>query len=374
MPQTASATGFRKIIHVDMDAFFASVEQRDHPELKGKPIAVGYDGPRGVVSTASYEARRFGVHSAMAMSTAKRYCPALIVVEGHHEHYREVSDQVHAIFKDYTDLIEPISIDEAFLDVTDNKKGVSDPAAIASEIRARIREELHLTASAGISYNKFLAKISSDYNKPDGQFEVKPEEALDFIAHLPVEKFWGVGPKTLQRMHKIGIFTGADLRAVSLNHLKEVFGKVGEVYYNFSRGIDERPVEPTSLRKSVGCEETMETDITMQSQMIIELYHLVLELVDRLRKADFKGKTLTLKIKYSDFTIINRGVTVSKVLTAKEQILPLAKQLLKKVDYSATHPVRLVGLSVSNPTTGDDKPRWVQGWLNFGETWENGAR
>ena len=367
MPQSVSATDCRKIIHVDMDAFFASVEQRDHPELKGKPIAVGYDGPRGVVSTASYEARRFGVHSAMAMSTAKRYCPALIVVEGHHEHYREVSNQVHAIFKDYTDLIEPISIDEAFLDVTHNKKNIMDPAAIASEIRTRIREQLHLTASTGISYNKFLAKISSDYNKPDGQFEVRPEEAPDFIAHLPVEKFWGVGPKTLQRMHKIGIFTGADLRAVSLNHLKEVFGKAGEVYYNFSRGIDDRPVETVSLRKSVGCEETMETDITMQSQMIIELYHLVLELVERLRKADFKGKTLTLKIKYSDFTIINRGVTVPKVLTAKEEILPLAKQLLKKVDYSATHPVRLVGLSVSNPTTGDDKPHWVQGWLDFAD-------
>lgn len=236
MPQSTPTKGYRKIIHVDMDAFFASVEQRDHPELKGKPIAVGYDGPRGVVSTASYEARRFGVHSAMAMSTAKRYCPPLIVVGGNYERYREVSDQVHAIFKDYTDLIEPISIDEAFLDVTHNKKGITDPAAIAMEIRTRIREELHLTASAGISYNKFLAKISSDYNKPDGQFEVKPEEALDFIAHLPVEKFWGVGPKTLQRMHKIGIFTGADLRAVSLNHLKEVFGKVGEVYLT-SRGV-----------------------------------------------------------------------------------------------------------------------------------------
>lgn len=366
MPQIAPTKGYRKIIHVDMDAFFASVEQRDHPELKGKPIVVGYDGPRGVVSTASYEARRYGVHSAMAMSTAKRYCPTLIVVEGHHEHYREVSDQVHAIFKDYTDLIEPISIDEAFLDVTQNKKGITDSAAIATEIRTRIREELHLTASAGISYNKFLAKISSDYNKPDGQFEVKPTEALDFIAHLPVEKFWGVGPKTLQRMHKMGIFTGADLRAVSLNHLKEVFGKVGEVYYNFSRGIDGRPVEPTSLRKSVGCEETMETDITMQSQMIIELYHLVLELVERLRKADFKGKTLTLKIKYSDFTIINRGLTSPKILTTKEQILPLAKQLLQKVDYSAAHPVRLVGLSVSNPVTGNEKPHWVQGWLDFG--------
>ena len=374
MPQSTPTKGYRKIIHVDMDAFFASVEQRDHPELKGKPIAVGYDGPRGVVSTASYEARRFGVHSAMAMSTAKRYCPLLIVVGGNYERYREVSDQVHAIFKDYTDLIEPISIDEAFLDVTSNKKGITDPAAIATEIRTRIREELHLTASAGISYNKFLAKISSDYNKPDGQFEVKPEEALDFIAHLPVEKFWGVGPKTLQRMHKIGIFTGADLRAVSLNHLKEVFGKVGEVYYNFSRGIDDRPVEPTSLRKSVGCEETMETDITMQSQMIIELYHLVLELVERLLKADFKGKTLTLKIKYSDFTIINRGMTAPKVLTTKEDILPLAKLLLKKVDYSAAHPVRLVGLSVSNPATEDDRPKWVQGWLDFGEDWSRTKR
>lgn len=359
----------RKIIHVDMDAFFASVEQRDNPALKGKPIAVGYDGPRGVVATASYEARKFGVHSAMAMATAKRYCPNLIVVEGRHHHYSEVSGQVHAIFKDYTDLIEPISIDEAFLDVTINKKDMPSATHIAAEIRARIKEELHLTASAGISYNKFLAKIASDYNKPDGQFVVTPSEALDFIAQLPVEKFWGVGPKTKNRMHKMGIYTGRDLRAVSLTHLKEVFGKVGAVYYDFARGIDYRPVEPSYERKSVGCEETMAEDITMQSQMIIELYHVVLELVERIKKAEFKGKTLTLKIKYSDFRIINRGLTSDKILQKKEDILPLAKQLLKKVDYSATHPVRLVGLSVSNPHQDEEKPkpRWIQGWLDFGE-------
>lgn len=277
--------GLRTIIHVDMDAFFASVEQRDHPELKGKPIAVGYDGPRGVLATASYEARRYGVHSAMATTTAKRLCPELIIVEGNHHHYSEVSAQVHQIFRDYTDLIEPISIDEAFLDVTVNKKGITSGRDIASEIRRRIREELHLTASAGISYNKFLAKIASDYNKPDGMFEVSYDEAQDFIAKLPVEKFWGVGPKTKARMHKMGIYTGRDLRAVSKMHLLQIFGKAGEIYHDFARGMDERPVVPEWVRKSVGCEETMSEDITMGSQMIIELYHVVLELEQRLAKS-----------------------------------------------------------------------------------------
>lgn len=352
-----------------MDAFFASVEQRDHEELRGKPIAVGRDGPRGVVSTASYEARRFGVHSAMSVYTAKRYCPNLIVVEGRHEHYKEVSDQIHSIFKEYTDLIEPISIDEAFLDVTVNKKHILEPTDIATEIRNRIREELRLTASAGISFNKFLAKIASDYNKPDGQFEVTLDDATDFIAHLPVEKFWGVGSKTSDRMHKMGIFTGADLRAVSLSHLRDVFGKAGEIYYNFARGIDDRPVVASSLRKSVGCEKTMETDITMRSQMLIELYHLVVELVERLDKAGFKGKTLTLKIKYADFTVVSRCATANKVLRAKNDILAFAKLLLQKVEFSAARPVRLVGLSVSNPfeeTTGH-RQRYVQGLLDFGD-------
>lgn len=365
--------GLRTIIHVDMDAFFASVEQRDHPELKGKPIAVGYDGPRGVLATASYEARRYGVHSAMATTTAKRLCPELIIVEGNHHHYSEVSAQVHQIFRDYTDLIEPISIDEAFLDVTVNKKGITSGRDIASEIRRRIREELHLTASAGISYNKFLAKIASDYNKPDGMFEVSYDEAQDFIAKLPVEKFWGVGPKTKARMHKMGIYTGRDLRAVSKMHLLQIFGKAGEIYYNFARGVDDRPVVPEWERKSVGCEETMSEDITMGSQMIIELYHVVLELEQRLAKSSFKGKTLTLKIKYSDFKVVNRSITSSKVLATKADILPLAKSLVSKVDFSVSRPVRLVGLSVSNPPTekSDGKPRWVQGRLNFGDGfWE----
>lgn len=366
--------GLRTIIHVDMDAFFASVEQRDHPELKGKPIAVGYDGPRGVLATASYEARRYGVHSAMATTTAKRLCPELIIVEGNHHHYSEVSAQVHQIFRDYTDLIEPISIDEAFLDVTVNKKGITSGRDIASEIRRRIREELHLTASAGISYNKFLAKIASDYNKPDGMFEVSYDEAQDFIAKLPVEKFWGVGPKTKARMHKIGIYTGRDLRAVSKMHLLQIFGKAGEIYHDFARGMDERPVVPEWVRKSVGCEETMSEDITMGSQMIIELYHVVLELEQRLAKSSFKGKTLTLKIKYSDFKVVNRSITSSKVLATKADILPLAKSLVSKIDFSVSRPVRLVGLSVSNPPTekSDGKPRWVQGRLNFGDGfWED---
>lgn len=366
--------GLRTIIHVDMDAFFASVEQRDHPELKGKPIAVGYDGPRGVLATASYEARRYGVHSAMATTTAKRLCPELIIVEGNHHHYSEVSAQVHQIFRDYTDLIEPISIDEAFLDVTVNKKGITSGRDIASEIRRRIREELHLTASAGISYNKFLAKIASDYNKPDGMFEVSYDEAQDFIAKLPVEKFWGVGPKTKARMHKMGIYTGRDLRAVSKMHLLQIFGKAGEIYYDFARGMDERPVVPEWVRKSVGCEETMSEDITMGSQMIIELYHVVLELEQRLAKSSFKGKTLTLKIKYSDFKVVNRSITSSKVLATKADILPLAKSLVSKVDFSVSRPVRLVGLSVSNPPTekSDGKPRWVQGRLDFGDGfWED---
>lgn len=356
----------RKIIHVDMDAFFASVEQRDHPELRGKPIAVGYDGPRGVVATASYEARKFGVHSAMAMSTAKRYCPQLIVVPGDHHHYGEVSSQVHDIFQDYTNLIEPVSIDEAFLDVTENKKNIDSAETIATEIRGRIFNELHLTASAGISYNKFLAKIASDYRKPNGQFSVSADEALDFIGQLPVEKIWGVGPKTKERMHKMGIFNGSDLRAVPLHHLIEVFGKAGAVYYDFARGIDNRPVTAEYERKSVGCEQTMEQDITMQSQMIIELYHIVLELVHRLEKSQFKGKTLTLKIKYSNFKIINRSLTADNYLTSKDSILPLAKQLLSKIHYSASLPVRLVGLSVSSSAI-EEKPRWIQGRLDFGD-------
>ncbi|MGI6223121.1 MAG: DNA polymerase IV [Prevotella sp.] len=354
----------RKIIHVDMDAFFASVEQRDHPELKGKPVAVGFDGPRGVVATASYEARRFGIHSAMAMARAKQLCPDLIIVGSERNHYKEVSMQIHNIFREYTDLIEPLSIDEAFLDVTENKKGIESATEIAIEIKRRIKEETQLTASAGISYNKFLAKIASDYRKPDGLFCIPPDEASDFIAQLPIEKFWGIGPKTAERMHQMGIFTGAQLRLVSRKHLVEVFGKAGNIYFDFARGIDERPVVVEHERKSVGCEQTFLEDLTLRGQIIIELYHTVEELVRRIEKSGFEGKTLTLKVKYGDFTQITRSQTSTQTLKTKEQILPLAKQLLQPVEFSPAHPIRLLGLSVSNPSQDEKNgPHWVEGWL-----------
>lgn len=357
----------RKIIHVDMDAFFASVEQRDHPELRGKAIAVGFDGPRGVVATASYEARRYGVHSAMSMAQAKRLCPQLIVVGSDHHHYSEVSHQIHLIFQDYSDLIEPISIDEAFLDVTANKRGLPFAIDVAREIKQRIRDELNLTASAGISYNKFLAKIASDYRKPDGLYCIHPDKALDFISDLPIERFWGIGPKTAQRMHHMGIFNGGQLRQVSREHLKEVFGKAGDIYYDFARGIDDRPVIVERERKSVGCEQTFLEDLTLRSQAIIELYHTVLELISRIERSGFEGKTLTLKVKFGDFTQITRSQTSPVTLKTKDQILPLAKHLLQGVSFSSVHPIRLLGLSVSNPHDAEpsDEPEWYEGWLPF---------
>ena len=357
----------RKIIHVDMDAFFASVEQRDHPELRGIPLAVGYDGPRGVVATASYEARRYGIHSAMPMMRAKRLCPHLTIVPGSYSRYKEVSSQVHAIFHDYTNLIEPISLDEAFLDVTENKRQIPLAVDIAREIRQRIRDEVHLTASAGISYNKLLAKIASDWRKPDGMTTIHPDRALDFIAQLRVEKLWGVGPRTAEKMHYMGIFTGGDLREVPLQHLMEVFGKMGKVYYDFARGIDNRPVETEWIRKSVGCERTFLEDIYKPSAVLVELYHATEELVRRIAKSDFEGHTLTLKVKFSDFTQITRSLTVQPSLLDKDGILPVAKRLLKEVGYSADRPIRLLGLSVSNPTMEAEAHRveWVEGFLEF---------
>ncbi|MDE7455103.1 MAG: DNA polymerase IV [Prevotella sp.] len=357
----------RKIIHIDMDAFFASVEQRDRPELRGIPLAVGYDGPRGVVATASYEARSYGVRSAMSMVKAKRLCPHLTVVPGNHVRYKEVSNQVHDIMRDYTDLIEPISLDEAFLDVTENKPGIPLAVDIAREIRQRIRDELHLTASAGISYNKLLAKIASDWRKPDGMTTIHPDRALDFIAQLKVEKLWGVGPRTAERMHYMGVFTGGDLRKVPLQRLTQVFGKMGRMFYDFARGIDLRPVETEWVRKSVGCERTFLEDICKPSVVLIELYHAVEELVRRIAKSDFEGHTLTLKVKYSDFTQITRSLTVQPVLTTKDDLLPVAKRLLGEVVYSADHPIRLLGLSVSNPTLEamSHKVEWIEGYLEF---------
>lgn len=360
----------RKIIHIDMDAFFASVEQRDNPELRGKPIAVGFDGPRGVVSTASYEARPYGVHSAMSMAQAKRRCPQLIVVPTHFEKYKEVSQQIHAVFHEYTDLVEPISLDEAFLDVTDNKKGIELAVDIAKEIKQKILERTSLTASAGISFNKLLAKIASDMRKPNGIFTVHPDRALDFIGSLPVEKLWGVGPKTANRMHEMGVFTGAQLRRISCEHLVQVFGKMGRVYYDFSRGIDNRPVVVAYERKSVGCERTFLEDLHIDTKIIIELYHIVLELVERIERKDFRGRTLTLKLKWDATTQITRSLTQEKVLRTKDDILPLAKRLLKDTEYH-DRPIRLMGLSVSSPEANDkegqNRPQWVEGFLPFSD-------
>lgn len=353
-----------------MDAFFASVEQRDNPELRGKPIAVGFDGPRGVVSTASYEARPYGVHSAMSMAQAKRRCPQLIVVPTHFEKYKEVSQQIHAVFHEYTDLVEPISLDEAFLDVTDNKKGIELAVDIAKEIKQKILERTSLTASAGVSFNKLLAKIASDMRKPNGIFTVHPDRALDFIGSLPVEKLWGVGPKTANRMHEMGVFTGAQLRCISCEHLVQVFGKMGRVYYDFSRGIDNRPVVVAYERKSVGCERTFLEDLHINSKIIIELYHIVLELVERIERKDFRGRTLTLKLKWDATTQITRSLTQEKVLRTKDDILPLAKRLLKDTEYH-DRPIRLMGLSVSSPETNDkegqNRPQWVEGFLPFSD-------
>lgn len=353
-----------------MDAFFASVEQRDNPELRGKPIAVGFDGPRGVVSTASYEARPYGVHSAMSMAQAKRRCPQLIVVPTHFEKYKEVSQQIHAVFHEYTDLVEPISLDEAFLDVTDNKKGIELAVDIAKEIKQKILERTSLTASAGISFNKLLAKIASDMRKPNGIFTVHPDCALDFIGSLPVEKLWGVGPKTAKRMHEMGVFTGAQLRRISCEHLVQVFGKMGRVYYDFSRGIDNRPVVVAYERKSVGCERTFLEDLHIDTKIIIELYHIVLELVERIERKDFRGRTLTLKLKWDATTQITRSLTQEKVLRTKDDILPLAKRLLKDTEYH-DRPIRLMGLSVSSPETNDkegqNRPQWVEGFLPFSD-------
>lgn len=349
----------RKIIHIDMDAFYASVEQRDNPDLRGKPIAVGHAEERGVVAAASYEARRFGVRSAMSSQRARRLCPQLIFVHGRMEVYKEVSRQIHEIFHEYTDLVEPISLDEAFLDVTENKPGIPLAVDIAKEIKQKIRERLHLVASAGVSYNKFLAKIASDYRKPDGLCTIHPDQALEFIDRLPIESFWGVGPVTAKRMHALGIHNGLQLRACSLDSLTREFGKVGAVYYDFARGIDQRPVEAVRIRKSIGCERTLEKDISLRSSVIIELYHVAVELVNRLAQKDFHGNTLTLKVKFHDFKQITRSLTQSRDLITLDVILPLAKQLMQEVDY-ANHPIRLIGLSVSNPHA-EEQP---------GDTWE----
>lgn len=351
-----------------MDAFYASVEQRDHPELRGKPVAVGRPEKRSVVAAASYEARRYGVRSAMPSERARKLCPDLIFVPGRMDVYKSVSRQIHEIFHDYTDTIEPISLDEAFLDVTENKPGIPLAVDIAREIKQRIRDELGLVASAGVSYNKFLAKVASDYRKPDGLCTIHPSQAVDFISRLKVEQFWGVGPVTARRMHEMGVHTGHHLQQCSLETLVRWFGKAGRLYYDFARGVDPRPVEAVRVRKSVGCERTLEKDVSLRSSAIIELHHVAKELEERLKRTGFRGNTLTLKIKFHDFVQITRSVTQEEDFTTFERLYPKAKALLKEVDYEH-HPIRLIGLSVSHPheerAEEEAGGRWRQLELDF---------
>ncbi len=344
-----SALPLRKIIHVDMDAFYASVEQRDDPSLKGKPIAVGGGSKRGVVAAASYEARTYGVRSAMSGALARQKCPGLIFVKPRFERYREVSSQIREIFHDYTDLVEPLSLDEAYLDVTENKIGMPSATLIAREIRARIFEKTGLTASAGISINKFVAKIASDINKPNGQKTIPPEALSEFLLALEIRKFFGIGPVTAEKMHNLGIFTGADLIRQSQEFLSAHFGKSGAHYYQVVRGIHLSPVQPSRTPKSVGAERTFAENLSSEVFMLERLEAIAAELESRLRPRKRAGKTITLKIKYSDFHLQTRSKTLPYYISDATLILENAKDLLYQ--ESLRNSVRLLGISLSNLNT-----------------------
>lgn len=339
----------RKIIHVDMDAFYASVEQLDHPELKGKPIAVGGSEKRGVVSAASYEARKYGVRSAMSGVQAKRNCPDLIFVRPHFDRYNEISKKIRKIFYDYTDKVEPLSLDEAYLDVTENKKGNPSATLIAKEIRERIFKEVGLTASAGISINKFIAKVASDYNKPNGQKTVNPEEVITFLEQLDIRKFYGVGKVTAEKMYQLGIFTGKDLKTKTIEYLDEHFGKSGRFYYYVVRGIHNSEVKSDRIRKSLAAERTFNENLSSEIFMLEKLDLIAEEVAKRLHKSRVAGKTVTLKIKYSDFSLQTRSKTLPYYINDKNLILETAKDLLYQEKMS--NSVRLLGISLSNLNT-----------------------
>jgi DNA polymerase-4 len=349
---------YRKIIHIDMDAFYASVEQMDNPELKGKPLAVGGSEVRGVVSAASYEARKFGVRSAMNGVQAKRNCPDLIFVRPRFERYKEISKQIRKIFHEYTDLVEPLSLDEAYLDVTQNKKGNPSASLIAQEIRQRIFDEVGLTASAGISVNKFVAKIASDYNKPNGQKTVNPEEVDAFLENLDIKKFYGIGKVTTDKMYHFGIFTGKDLKSKSREFLEEHFSKSGLHYYNIVRGIHNSQVKPDRTAKSVAAEQTFNENLTSEIFMIERLEQIAAELEKRLKKYTISGKTVTLKIKFSDFTTQTRSKTLPYFISDKGLLLEVAKELLYQERMKES--VRLLGISLNNLNTEIKKTVVVQ--------------
>jgi len=338
----------RKIIHVDMDAFYASVEQRDNPELSGKPVAVG-GGHRGVVTAASYEARPFGVRSAMPSVTAKRRCPELIFVKPRFDVYRAVSQQIRTIFFDYTDLVEPLSLDEAYLDVTEDRRQLGSARAIAEDIRRRIREECQLTASAGVSYCKFIAKLASDHRKPDGLCVITPEKGPEFVASLPVARFHGVGPVTAKKMERLGIVTGADLREWSLPALQAKFGSSAEWYWRICRGIDEREVKPDRPYKSVSAERTFDEDLRDRDRLAAELERIAGYAWDRVKRAQVTGRTVTLKVKYGDFTIVTRSKSFTNPVPDLDAFTVAGQSLL-----AALHPlskgIRLLGLGLHNLT------------------------
>jgi DNA polymerase-4 len=337
----------RKIIHVDMDAFYASVEQRDNPELRGRPVAVGGSRERGVVAAASYEARKFGVRSAMPSVTAKRKCPDLIFVRPRFDVYRQVSQQIREIFADYTPLIEPLSLDEAYLDVTENLKGIDSATQIAEEIRARIRAITHLTASAGVSYNKFLAKLASDQNKPDGLFVITPKLGPVFVEDLPVGRFHGIGPATSAKMNRLGIHSGRDLRAQTLPFLQQHFGKAGAHYYWISRGIDHRQVRPDRIRKSVGAENTFSDDLFNSGEAEVELQPIIAKVWRYCEKSGIRGRTVTLKVKYADFRQITRSRTLPQPVTSEAEIAEVVETLLQPL-FPVAKGIRLLGVTLSS--------------------------
>ena len=337
----------RKIIHIDMDAFYASIEQRDNPELRGKPVAVGYAGERGVVAAASYEARRYGVHSAMPSKTALSRCPNIIFTPARFDVYKDVSRQIMDIFLDYTDLVEPLSLDEAYLDVTENYLNMPSGTIIARDIKRRIKETTGLTASAGVSVNKFLAKIASDQDKPDGLFVVTDTDSEKFVEGLRIEQFWGVGKVTAAKMHRLGIHTGADLKRQSEAMLVRYFGKAGRTYYQNARAIDPREVKPDRIRKSIGAENTFQFDLNDISSLEDSLDEIAAEVWKRASRREFYGRTVTLKIKYADFTQITRSKTLHEFVTESQTLRQTGRELLLGVDISEKS-IRLIGLTISN--------------------------
>lgn len=339
----------RKIIHIDMDAFYASVEQYDNPELIGKPVAVGGSRERGVVAAASYEARKFGLRSAMPSSRAYQLCPKIVFVKPRFERYKEISSQIREIFHEYTDLIEPLSLDEAYLDVTHNKKGITSATLIAKDIRKEIKNRIGLTASAGISTNKFVAKIASDYNKPDGITLVGPEKVEQFLEQLAIEKFFGVGKVTAEKMQSLGIRNGQDLKKWSKEALKDHFGKAGGFYYEIVRGNDERKVNPNRIRKSLGAENTFNYDLIEMVDIKLAIEPIAQTVFKRLQKAKTFGKTLTVKIKFSDFSQITRSTSQSTEIQTFDNILELTFKLLDQVEWdNHRQGVRLLGITCSN--------------------------